>query len=73
MGSRHRTVLELRALSGLHALRVLVEQRITEVVRVCREQGVSWADIAATLYVSKQAAHGRCGHREPRSTTTVTH
>lgn len=58
-----RRIRELHVLSGLNALEVTVTQRIAEVVQVCREQGASWAEIAATLHVSKQAAHERFGHR----------
>ncbi|HEY2766231.1 MAG TPA: hypothetical protein VGJ13_19795 [Pseudonocardiaceae bacterium] len=59
----NRRVRELHVLGGLNALEVVVAQRIAEVVQVCREQGASWSEIAATLHVSKQAAHERFGHR----------
>lgn len=58
----NRRVRELRVLSGLDALEVVVTQRIVEVVAICREQGVSWSEIGATLRISKQAAHQRFGH-----------
>ncbi|MGH4026792.1 MAG: hypothetical protein ACRDRV_19645 [Pseudonocardiaceae bacterium] len=59
----NRRVRELHVLGGLSALDVVLTQRIAEVVQVCREQGASWSEIAATLHVSKQAAHERFGHR----------
>ena len=61
----NRRVRELHVLGGLNAMEVVVAQRIAEVVQVCREQGASWSEIAATLHVSKQAAHERFGHRNP--------
>ena len=64
-----RRVRELHVLSALNALETLVSQRIGEVVQICREQGASWSEIAATLHVSKQAAHERFGHRSPTATT----
>ncbi|MGH3794799.1 MAG: hypothetical protein ACRDSP_07900 [Pseudonocardiaceae bacterium] len=63
----NRRVRELHVLGGLNALEVTVAQRIAEVVQVCREQGASWSEIAATLHVSKQAAHERFGHRNAAS------
>lgn len=62
---------ELHVLGRLNALEVVVNQRIAEVVQVCREQGASWAQIAAILQVSKQAAHERYGHRRSPPATTV--
>lgn len=60
----NRRIRELHVLDGLNALEVVVAKRIAEVVAVCREQGASWSEIAATLHVSKQAAHERFGHRK---------
>ena len=65
----NRRIRELHILGGLNALEVQVCQRIAEVVQVCREQGASWSEIAATLHVSKQAAHERFGHHRTVSTT----
>ena len=62
-----RRVRELHVLDRLNALEVTVAQRIAEVVEVCREQGATWSEIAATLHVSKQAAHERFGHRKAPS------
>src|SRR5262245_47076257 len=56
---------ELQILAGLNALEVAVSQRIAEIVQICRDQGASWAEIAATLHVSKQAAHERFTQRRP--------
>lgn len=66
----HR-IRELRVLGGLNALEVVVARRIAEVVGTCREQGVSWSEIAAILHVSKQAAHERFGHRKTRPATSA--
>ena len=70
----NRRIRELHVLGGLNALEVVVTQRIAEVVGVCREHGASWSEIAATLHVSKQAAHERFGHRRasPRREVTAT-
>jgi len=65
----NRRVRELHVLGGLNALEVVVSRRIAEVVAVCREQGASWSEIAATLHVSKQAAHERFGHRRPAASS----
>lgn len=62
---------ELHILGSLNALEVVVTQRIAEVVQICREQGASWAQIAANLQVSKQAAHERHGHRRIRPAVAV--
>lgn len=64
----NRRVRELQVLSGLNALGTAVSHRIAEMVQLCREQGASWAEIAAMLHVSKQAAHERFGHRRPAAT-----
>lgn len=63
----NRRIRELHVLGALNALEVVVTQRIAEVVELCREQGASWSEIAATLHVSKQAAHERFGHRRAAS------
>lgn len=65
----NRRVRELQVLDGLNALEAVVTHRIAEMVQVCREQGASWAEIAATLHVSKQAAHERFGHRRQAADT----
>lgn len=62
----NRRVRELYVLSRLNDLEVAVSQRIAYVVTMCREQGASWAEIGATLHISKQAAHERFGHRRVR-------
>lgn len=67
----NRRVRELHILGGLNALEMVVTQRIAEVVQVCREQGASWSEIAATLHVSKQAAHERFGHRRTSPGATL--
>ncbi|MGH3911825.1 MAG: hypothetical protein ACRDTC_00205 [Pseudonocardiaceae bacterium] len=59
----------MHVLRSLSALEALVSKRIAEVVAVCREQGASWSEIAASLHVSKQAAHERFGHRRPAAVT----
>src|SRR5262249_13711975 len=59
----NRRIRELHVLGGLNTLESAVAHRIAEMVQVCRDRGASWAEIAATLHVSKQAAHERFGHR----------
>lgn len=58
-GTSADPALGLRAVA---ALRLLVEQLEDLQVGQAREQGWSWADIAAALGVSKQAVHKK--HRE---------
>lgn len=62
----NRRAREIELLGHLNALEVVVSQRIACVVAACREQGASWAEIGATLHISKQAAHERFGHRRTR-------
>lgn len=63
----NRRIRELAVLRGLNTLETAVGNRIAQLVQVCREQGASWAEIGATLHVSKQAAHERFGHRRAAS------
>jgi hypothetical protein len=48
-----------RALAGAAELRREAERLQTVAVRRARHDGLSWAEIAAVLGVSKQAAHRR--------------
>lgn len=59
-GTSADPALGLRAVA---ALRRLAEQLEDLQVAQAREQGWSWAEIAAALGVSKQAVHKK--HREP--------
>jgi hypothetical protein len=50
-----------------------VRQRIDQLVDACRHEGATWAEIAAALGTSRQAAHERFGRRSgPRSGTRRT-
>lgn len=56
------------ALAAVVSLRRLAEQLEFAAVEEAIAQGWSWADVAAALGVSRQAAHKRHAHRT-RSTT----
>lgn len=49
------------ALRAAAALRHRVEQRQSELVRRARNQGLTWAEIASNLGITKQAVHRRYG------------
>jgi hypothetical protein len=55
-----RHLLTLSALEGLHAL---ISSRIAETVGASRQEGATWAEIAAALGVTRQTAHERYRHR----------
>ncbi|SDE05469.1 hypothetical protein [Glycomyces harbinensis] len=50
-------------LKAVAAVRAEVERREAVLVRRARNDGATWAQIAATLGVSKQAAHKKHGGR----------
>jgi hypothetical protein len=54
---------ELALLAALVRLDQRVRQRIDELVDACRHDGATWAEIAAALGTSRQAAHERFGRR----------
>jgi hypothetical protein len=54
---------ELVLLAALVHLEQRVRQRIDELVDACRHDGATWAEIAAALGTSRQAAHERFGRR----------
>lgn len=54
---------ELALLAALVHLDQRVRQRIEELVDACRHDGATWAEIAAALGTSRQAAHERFGRR----------
>lgn len=51
----------LRALSALAQVRALVERREAVLVRRARNGGATWAQVALSLGVSKQAVHKKHG------------
>jgi hypothetical protein len=53
----------LVALAALERLRVLTDRRIEETVAAGRRSGLTWAQIAAALGVTRQTAHERYRHR----------
>ena len=65
-GTSQDPAVGLRAVA---ALRRLVEQLEDLQVRSAREQGWSWADIAAVIGVSKQAVHKKHARRLPPGPT----
>lgn len=46
---------------GLADAGTRLEEKLYEAVRLCRERGLSWADIGSALGVSRQAAWRRFG------------
>ena len=54
---------ELALLAALVHLDQRLRQRIDERVDACRHDGATWAEIAAALGTSRQAAHERFGRR----------
>jgi hypothetical protein len=54
---------ELALLTSLVHLDRRVRQRIDELVDACRQDGATWAEIAAALGTTRQAAHERFGRR----------
>ncbi|WAP50432.1 helix-turn-helix domain-containing protein [Arthrobacter sp. ATA002] len=64
-GTSRDPAVGLRAVA---ALRRLVEQLEALQVRNAREQGWSWAEIAAAVGVSKQAVHKKHARRTAAST-----
>lgn len=55
----------LTALAAAGQLRRELERREAVLVRKARNAGVTWAEIAAVLNVSKQAVHKKYGGRGP--------
>jgi hypothetical protein len=53
----------LAALAATGQLRKELEQREAVLVRKARNAGITWAEIAAALRVSKQAVHKKHGGR----------
>lgn len=49
----------LRTLAVLERLRALVDERIAECVAASRDEGATWAQIAAALRMRRQSAHQR--------------
>jgi hypothetical protein len=49
----------LVTLAALERLRVLITQRIEQLVATNRREGATWAEIAAVLKVTRQSAHQR--------------
>lgn len=56
-----------RALAGAAELRREAERVQSVAVRRARSHGLSWAEVAALLGVTKQAAHRKYGGRRGRS------
>jgi hypothetical protein len=53
----------LQGLGAVAAVRAEIERREAVLVRRARNDGASWAQIAAAIGVSKQAAHKKHGGR----------
>ena len=49
----------LVTLAALERLRVLINQRIEQLVAANRREGATWAEIATALHVTRQTAHQR--------------
>jgi hypothetical protein len=52
---------DVEALADMVALAAILDNAITEAVTGLRAHGYSWADIAARLGITRQAAHQRWG------------
>ena len=52
---------DVEALADMVALAAVLDDAITEAVTGLRAHGYSWADIAARLGITRQAAHQRWG------------
>jgi len=55
---------DVEALADMTGLATELDEAITEAVIGLREAGYSWAEIAARLGVTRQAAQQRWGHRQ---------